>query len=258
MTKTVHNIVYAIMRTKYTLITYTNRGKRNNMKQFLALLVSLFTSTLGNAQTTPSQIISDIDQLQELVESNDVHPFWITSKENFNANIAQAKDIISEKDSCDESCFIELLKFVASIKHGHSSTSGESRYELFGYLPFTAKWFDGNLHIVKTSKEYEKVLGHRVTMVNGMGIDQVLFKLRKVVPHANDSRFKKFVGSYLHLPGLLYGLEITENPHSALFTFPNGKKSFDLEILSMSTKQEEEVVFVSFLEGKSTYLVILT
>lgn len=220
------------------------------MKKILFLLVLFSFEFSGKAQITNSQLISDIEQLQQLIESKHVRPFWINSRENFELQIKKSKEIISEKEGCDQSCYIELFKIVASIKDGHSSISSRSRYELFGYLPFSAKWFDGALYIVKTSEEYKKSLGYRITKVNGIEIREVLNKIRSVVPYANESRFKKFAGGYLHLPGLLYGLGITSDPKSAVFSFSNGMDSFDMDLHNMLPEEEEHSVFVSFLDDK--------
>ena len=217
------------------------------MKESVLIMIFLSFLYSRKAQIIPSQIDSDIDQLRLLIESKHVRPYWITSKEDFQKQVQSSKKIISEKENCDESCYVEIFKVVSSISDGHSSISGTSRYDVFGYLPFTAKWFDGNLYVLKTSKEYKKILGHRITKVNGIDIELVLSKLKTVVPHANESRFKKFSGSYLHLPGLLYGLGITQDPKQAEFTFSNGKISFEEVINDMTPEEEETTEFILYI-----------
>ena len=219
------------------------------MKKLIPILLSL-SFQFGNSQVTPAQFLADIDQLQELIKTEHVDPFWITSEEEFDKQVALSKEIISNKDSCDESCYMELFKIMASIKVGHSTISGGSRYEFFGYLPFTTRWFNGDLHVIKTAEKYEQILGKKITAVNGTNIDEVFRKLKTVLPHANESRFQKFVGYYLHLPGVLYGLGISEDPKKAILTFSDGVESFDLAIENMAPEEEETAVFISYLDGK--------
>ena len=217
---------------------------------FSFFVLFLAFSIPGVSQPTPSEFLQDIEQLQSLIRNKHARPFWQTSERDFESVIASAKTTIKTKQTCDASCYVELLKIVASIQDGHSVVSGSSRYEIFGYLPFSGRWFDGELRILRTAEKYSDILGAKVEKVDGMPIETVLDKLRIVLPHANASRFKKFAGSYLHLPGLLYGLGITENPGRAVFTFNRDGLSFEKELLDMPPDEEENTTFVSFLDQK--------
>ena len=77
------------------------------------------------------------------------------------------------------------------------------------------------------------MLGSKIVGVNDLGIEAVLERLRLVVPHANESRFKKFSGFYLHLPGLLYGLGITDNPDKVTFKVQKGEDEIEIELINM-------------------------
>lgn len=220
------------------------------MKILLVPSFIMICSIQLSAQLSPSQLASDLEQLQELIESKHSRPFGTISQEDFRAIVASSKEYVLSNSDCDETCLVELYKVIAAIHDGHSSISTRSRYSHFGYLPFTAKWFDDGLYIVEVSNEYDNVLGHKVEAIDGVKIDYVLEKLRGIVPHANESRFKKFAGSYLHLPGLLYGLGISKNPEGAVITFSRKDAQFDMEIFKMTPEVEEGVEFISFLDGK--------
>ena len=220
------------------------------MKRTLTLIFILCIHYLASGQISKEQILSDIDQLEMLIDTKHVSPFWITPEEEFRSVVENARLTVAEKESCDESCYVELFKIVSAVKDGHSAISGGSRYDLFGYLPLSLRWFDQELRVMRTSEKHKDILGYKIEKVNGKEIGEVLEELRPVVPHANDSRFRKFAGSYLHLPGLLYGLGITESPKSTMITFSNGDDVVEIEFSNLPPEEEETTRFVSFLDGK--------
>jgi len=217
-------------------------------KVLLVALISVFA--LAEAQVSKSDLLSDIDELEALIRQKHVSPFWLNTEENVTEVMAQAKASIENRAICDEACLVELMKIIAAIQDGHSTMSGDSRYDLFGYLPLSTRWFDGELRVMRTTNANKAALGAKVLAINDMPIGQVLEKLKTVVPQANEYRFQKFAGSYLHLPGLLYGLGITKDPKQAQFTFQNEKLSFDLMLKNLTPEEESKADFVGFLDNK--------
>ena len=210
-----------------------------------------------NAQLSPDQFQEDLEQLEELILNKHAKPFWKSEKSDFNSALLAARKKFSEVENCDQSCYVEFMKVIATLKDGHSVMAGNSRYEKFGYLPISIKWFDGELRIVNASKLYRQTLGYRIDTIDGVDIESVLNKLKTVLPHANDSRFKKFMGAYMHLPGLLFSLGISENASQATFTLSNGPgKDFKIKIQNLSPEDEENTEFVSWkrqLENPALY-----
>ena len=219
------------------------------IKVLFALLFLFVTSV--HAQFSKAELLSDIDSLEELITTKHVSPYWKNHEENIQAVITEAKTKIRAMDNCDESCLVELMKIVASIQDGHSTISGGSRYDLFGYLPLSTRWFDGELRVMRTIEKHRQILGSKIVAVDGKSISEVLDLLRSVVPQANAYRFQKFVGSYLHLPGLLHGLGITKDAKKAVFSFENGAKTFDLLLEDLPPDEEDKVEFVSYLDNKT-------
>ncbi|NNL16136.1 MAG: hypothetical protein HKO81_05800, partial [Flavobacteriaceae bacterium] len=222
------------------------------IRHLIILAQILFVSVL-NGQMSTESFTKDIDQLYTLIENKHVAPYWNTSKENLLVVIQNAKRNIQDKEICDESCYVEIFKVVSALNESHSYISAKSRYELFGYLPMTNKWFEDGLFIVKTSSEYQEILGHNIVSVNGIDIEIVIEKLKQVIPHTNSSRIKKYIGSYLHLPGMLYGLGISENPSEAMFVFEKNGIQIERTIKKLSPEDEENTTFKTIPSADSYF-----
>ncbi|NNE66070.1 MAG: hypothetical protein HKN33_05840 [Pyrinomonadaceae bacterium] len=224
------------------------------MRYITRLLLSaviLLSGTVAiGANPTPAEFAKDIDQLRSLILNSHAFPFWAVKKEDLAAIVERAKENVLAKDRCDHSCYAELLKVVAAVKDGHSGVSSKSRYEVFGYLPFSVRWFGDELYIVRTSETYKHILGSKIEKVDGVNLKRVLNELKQIVPHTNQSRFKKFSGSYLHLSGLLHGLGITEKPNEVTLTLRNQNKLFESTILRLSPADEKSTKFVNYSVDK--------
>lgn len=213
---------------------------RHGILSFLLLCISQ-----SKAQVTPEEIIQDIDQLVALIEKEHVSPYWNNSKANFLEGIQIAKNKIREKENCDEQCFAEILKIVALLKESHSYVSSSSRYEVFGYLPVSFKWFEDGLYVIRVSEEHAEILGHQLVSINGKSVESIIEKMREVIPHSNVSRIKKYIGSYLHLPGLLFGLGISKSADETKYIFNKSGIQIERTIGKLSPEEEDQTVFKS-------------
>ena len=76
-----------------------------HVKCYLALLFT-FLIDVSPAQKAlqTADFLEDIDQLEELILSRHVNPFWINSRESLQKQVKSSRDIISAKETCDQSC----------------------------------------------------------------------------------------------------------------------------------------------------------
>ena len=220
-----------------------------------SFLFFFFCSTLSFTQTEASKLLNDIQELGKLIDSKHVAPYRLVSKKDLQSKIDDALKVVKEFDGCNEVCYVELLKIIAALNDGHSVMQSSSRNKLFGYMPFSLKWFQDGLYLVRTTKEKEVYLGSRLETINNVPIEEVLKELRTILPHGNDSRFKKYAFDYIRMPGLLYALGITKSPKEAILQFSkNGTKS-----LVVYQHMEDEIygqtTFVSYVnpEAKLPY-----
>ncbi len=203
--------------------------KKSIHPKFLLFVILFLYAFTNHAQVKPlpnQAWLEDLEVLDNLIKTKHVKPYWVNTESTFEAVLKNAKKLIQQKGVSQEAIALEFLKLIATIKDGHSSLSGSNRYELFGYLPFSAEWFGDKIYIIRAHPKYKQLLGAEITAVNGRPIDKVMELLEMVVPHANTQRFKKFSPYYLHLPGVLYGLGITSENRKAELTIraPDGKK----------------------------------
>ena len=216
------------------------------MKQsLLAFCLFLLLSKLGAQEVpslSPKQWIQDLNQLERLIQEKHADPFWLSDQEKFSTQVYQSAKILSQPGIASEQGLVELMKVIASLRDGHSSIAGEDRYTYFGYVPMSLEWFEEGFILNRVTREYEEVLGARLLSIEGMEIEEVLEKLRTVIPHANESRVLKFAPYYLHLPGLLYGLGISSSADVMKLKFENSAgKSFELELKNLGADGETEM-----------------
>ena len=166
-----------------------------------------------------------------------------------------ARQNLAQPNTSREEKLVEFLKVIASLRDGHSSIRGGDRYEHFGYLPFTAQWFDSALYVTRAHQKYRQALGAKIIEIDGVPIAAVVDRLKTVVPHANESRFKKFSPYYLHLPGLLYGLGIAKGPGQAVLTLEtDGGETLAVKMVHLEEASEADMInFGSNLENLPLY-----
>ncbi|MDC8003668.1 hypothetical protein POV27_06365 [Aureisphaera galaxeae] len=210
---------------------------------FVGVFLSFWTCS---AQVSPTQLLADIDQLEELIETKHIRPYRLVSKKKLASVIQEAKDYIGAKEACDETCYVALLKIVAALRDGHSVVRTSSREKLFGFMPLTVTWFKEGLYVTRVPDSRTDLLGSRLEAINDVPIDEVLDKIRTVLPHGNDSRFKKFAYAYLRMPGLLYGLGITNDADRASFTLSKNNKTVNAVFENMTDEAYEQTTFVHF------------
>lgn len=209
---------------------------------FLIFYSSISVKT-QNLKLTTEQWLEDFAALEQLIRSKHAKPFWISKETDFEKKLAQSRKILVQEKAPTAMKWIEFLKIIAFLKDGHSSIRGTDRYQLFGYLPFTATWFEEDLYILRTPDRYRRALGAKILKVDDTLIQTAIEKLRPVVPHANESRFKKFSPYYLHLPGVLYGLGISKSPKAAtLLLEDESGETFSIKMKPLEEDKEEEMI----------------
>ena len=224
------------------------------MKKLIILVnLSIIFTLPGFSQHTSAELVADVEQLVDLIETKHVWPYRLVTKADFRAQVEAATRVISSQEQCDESCYVEVLKIVAALNDGHSVVRYNTREQLFGYLPLTVTWFKEGLYVTRVAEEHQYLLGAKLSAINDVTIDEVLEQLEEVIPHGNHSRFKKFAYSYLRMPGLLYGLGITDDPSEAQFTFLlENETTLSVRLQHMTDEVYERTNFLSYSDINPT------
>lgn len=218
------------------------------MQNLTSIIIILFFPFTCHTQSIPNLELSywleDLDSLDQLIQSKHATPFWVSSKKEYSSVLKAVRKELKTKATTNEQKIIALMQVIAATHDGHSSLRG--RYDYFGYLPITFQWFGDDVHIVRTSDQYEAALGGKILSIDGNPLNKVLEKLKSVVPHSTKDRFKKFSPYYLHLPGLLYGLGIAKQKDQIELKYLSTKgKQASITFRSMSEEEEEQARFIS-------------
>ncbi|NNF57806.1 MAG: hypothetical protein HKN04_06150 [Rhodothermaceae bacterium] len=175
---------------------------------------------------------------------------WLTPLDAFEQTVEETLQQIASVET-DEARVVSLMHLIASVRDGHTVLASASRYEQFGWLPFSALWLDDGLFIRRVPAAYAELLGGKILAVNDHPIESVMDRLRPYVPHGVDARFRRWAPSYLHLPGLLYALGLADSAETARLTvrLRNGQ----VATRSFTNTSDEEAEALPFVSLDDTY-----
>jgi len=146
----------------------------------------------------------DIDQLAECLPERHKNLFYKTQNKAFYNKVDRLKKNLHMFD--DIEILVNIAKIVASARDAHTSVIFPAR----SFLPFKFYWFAEGIFILASTPEYNDLVNCKLEAVNGMPIDEVVIRLRKVVSYENESFLKSQLPHYLSVAEVLYGLEIVD------------------------------------------------
>lgn len=146
----------------------------------------------------------DIDQLAECLPEKHKNLFYKTQNKAFYNKIDRLKKNLQMFD--DIEILVNIAEIVASARDAHTSVIFPAR----SFLPFNFYWFEEGIFILASTPDHDALVNCKVEAVNGMPIDEVVSRLRKVVSYENESFLKSQLPHYLSVAEVLYGLEIAD------------------------------------------------
>ena len=172
----------------------------------------------GHANSNDAEKLAlDAPELAQLLRTKHVSPYWLNGEAQF-ARIERELLASAKTAAHREVLLTQMLRLIAAIGDGHTVMASEDRYHEFGIAPFSAELFDDGVFIVRAGKPQAENLGAQILAIGDVPIDQALGALRTVIPHSTESRFRRWLRAYLHLPGLLYGLGLSDTPAATTLT----------------------------------------
>lgn len=173
------------------------------------------TSTTSPTTTTISDEpavdwLADLDALDAGVRRIHPNPFWRVSEEEWNARIAEARELLPTLDRHQA----EMVFFgLAALLDGHSgiypSEIGYHFYELRLYH-FTDGYFllDG---------PDPTAVGGELVAINGVPVDEAVALVTPLIAHDNDKTIEVVVPMYLMIAEILEGTGIVTDPAAPQF-----------------------------------------
>lgn len=102
---------------------------------------------------------------------------------------------------------IELSKLVATIGDSHTNLL----FPVDNYLPFKFYVFKDGVYIIKTIEKYKDLLYKKLEAIDNLEINEILNRLKEIIPHENEQFFKAKAAMYLQGAEVLYGLFIIDD-----------------------------------------------
>ncbi len=144
--------------------------------------------------------LQDITFLQKTLPEKHKNLFFQMSAEDFHEQIdSLIKDI---PQLGDDELTVRLSEITASIGDAHTQV----RFDSSQIFPFSFYWFQEGIYCVNTTQSYKNVLHKKLTKVNGIDINEVMIRLKHIVPHENEWHFRSQAVQSLIIPQVLNGL----------------------------------------------------
>lgn len=215
--------------------------KETNMR--IVLMVILFTvsqSCFSQTEISENDWNEDIAFLRNELPKSHKNLFFKKSKEDFNKGL----DIIKlQKDTLsDFAIVLKLQQLIASFGDAHTTTNWFQFLKKQDYLPIGVYWFSDGIYILKTSKEYEKLLGKKIVKINGYPILQIIDSLKTLITVDNDALVKHYVPKAISATKLLDYFKFSKE---GIYKFEIENESGDHQIVQIkpSIIDKEFVVF---------------
>lgn len=191
--------------------------------------ISLRPTTLSPAETlaprplrrdlTPAEMGADLDTLVQVLTTQHAGPYHTVSRATFDSAVADVRSRLAGMDAfAMQAAFRQLT---ALIGDAHT---GVSLYPDTPRTPVRLFWFADGLRVVETPATLERLLGARLTAVDGTPVDTVLRRLEVFRSRAEPtSAWQALAPGLLTRPAYLSaaGLRGDRDPEWT-FTLPSG------------------------------------
>lgn len=220
--------------------------KRNHFyRVFLVFLSFLwvsgaFSQSAESNKLTTEQWKEDITYFLNEMPKVHINPFHTTSKETFEKF---AYDLIKRMPAMnDNEILTEITKMTAMISDGHTAMN------MFGFhdrniqsainlhiFPLRFYLFPDGLYVIAAAPQYKLLKGSKILKINGKSIEEVLNKIKPIVPRDNEYSLKSNIPYYLVIPEFLSGLGIIKDIN-------------EMEVTAATQDGKKEAVKISSIE----------
>ncbi len=169
--------------------------------------------------------LADIEFISKQLPKNHKNLFFKVEEEEFLANVKSIKEKIPTLT--DDEMIVEMSKLIASVGDSHTSFLFTPKAE----YPFVFYYFNDGIYLIDSVPGYSEFIGFKLKGINEESIEEIIKLFRPIIPHENESWFKRKFAQKLVITEFLNGLNIT-NSQTAKFNFidKNGnEKSVEVE-----------------------------
>lgn len=196
-----------------------------------ALVLCVMAGQLSAQVTqTAAKWQEDLDFIHQTVHQEYPFLFKKTTAESFDQKVKALSSAIPQLE--DHEIIAGFASIISSFEYGHTSLRLGGKAG-FRSLPINLYHFSDGVFVEGVHQKFAKALGGKVTHMAGMPIEEVLAKVRPVIPAENDQYAKGYGLGYALMPKVLHAQGVTPKlQESIVFTLEKDGKSFE-EIVSL-------------------------
>jgi len=213
---------------------------RNLLLILFILLLAGCSSGTGNIlredpPLTNAEWTEDLNVLARELPRRHANAFHTASRSEFDNKVAALHASLPELSQ--DSIYVGFRQIVTMIGDGHTNIAIPANWPV---LPLRFRWFGDpvndpgglELHVTHATKEYEEMLGARVTGIGGNNISAVYEKLTTIIGSGETEGSSRMASSVLMIwPDLLRGLGIVQETDSVRITFTeNSGQEFERRV----------------------------
>lgn len=185
-----------------------------------------------NVTNRKSQWKADIDFFSDRMKQFHFNLFWKITEKQWDENVNELKSDVDHLD--DPSIIVRLMKMAALVGDGHTvlipPISGKFQFRMSPYLSYI---FDEEFYVVETHKDYQQILGSKIVAINDVPINEVLKRLKTIIPADNEMGIKWLAPLAISIPEILYGLDIIEDIDGFSLTYIKNRETITIKMKNM-------------------------
>ncbi|GAA59066.1 hypothetical protein P20652_0925 [Pseudoalteromonas sp. BSi20652] len=170
---------------------------------------------------------ADLEFYSKKMSEKHIDLYHTISKQSFNEEVTQLKSSLSSLTK--NQLLIELMKLTQKIGDGHTS------FPLWGAnlksFPIQLKVLNGELYVIKTTKDFKHLLGAKLDKINDMNAEEIYRLFSQLTPFS-ENKYSRQVRAAQYIPKaeLLNGLGLINDTFQARFTFTIGKELIEQQL----------------------------
>lgn len=237
------------------------------MKKNLIILISIcsFYSSISFSQTDK---ISDLNFIKTELPKVHKDLFHKISEEEFKKDLEVLKNSVANLSELE--FVLQLQVLITKLGDSHTGIAYPKYLDKKKSYPLKLYWLKDGFYVIATHREYENLLGSKLSAINGISINEILKRFEQIIVKDNDAILKHRVPNILPSKEILDFLEIT-NTVSNLFEFDNGDEIIKIQLktstefnnprdyvkiepatIPLSLQNQREMFWFKYLENKNT------
>ncbi|MBI5540227.1 MAG: hypothetical protein HY951_09235 [Bacteroidia bacterium] len=175
------------------------------------LIVFLFILCIYSQAQTEKVVDwkTDIEFLKKELPIKHKNLFFSMTKTEFESKLDYISSNLSQFSNLEIA--IKMQQVIAKIGDSHTTISYGKYINSDKILPLQLYWFSDGLYILKTTKDYEILLGSKITKINGINIGLIVDSLSTLITIDNQAIIKSDIPSMIPIIQLLEYFGFSKN-----------------------------------------------